>query len=311
MYRGDRSRKQTLVDFGFRLPSALDNRPLQFEEFDQKAKQAVFVSATPSEYEFKVSGENIFQQIIRPTGLIDPVVEVKKATNQVEDFLFEARKVIDRGDRVLVTTLTKRMAEDLSEYYRELGLRVRYLHSDVDTLDRIELIRGLRTGVFDLLVGINLLREGLDLPEVSLVGIMDADKEGFLRSRTSLIQTIGRAARNTEGRVILYADRLTDSIQAALKETDRRREIQQKHNQDNGITPVSVKRAIGARMVENEIEVPDFLLETELPRDFGSCTIMIAKLKKEMFDFAKKYEFEKAAEIRDRIKKLEEYLIRL
>ncbi|MCL4165804.1 UNVERIFIED_CONTAM: hypothetical protein GTU68_056540, partial [Idotea baltica] len=242
MYRGDRARKQNLVDYGFRLPSALDNRPLRFDEFEERCKQIIYVSATPGEFELKDSAGKVIEQIIRPTGLLDPEIEIRTAKNQVDDFLEEIRATVEKGDRVLVTTLTKKMSEDLSEFYRRVGVKIKYLHSDIHTLDRIELIRGLREGEFDVLVGINLLREGLDLPEVSLVAVMDADKEGFLRSKTSLIQTIGRAARHLEGRVILYADKMTKSMEAAISETNRRREIQREYNELNDITPVSVSR---------------------------------------------------------------------
>lgn len=320
MYRGDRARKQTLVDHGFRLPSALDNRPLRFDEFNEKATQVVYVSATPGEYEVKESNGQVVEQIIRPTGLLDPVVEVKPATNQVEDFLEEIEKTVESGNRVLVTTLTKKMSEHLSEYYREVGVRVKYLHSGIHTLDRMDLIKGLRQGEFDVLVGINLLREGLDLPEVSLVGIMDADKEGFLRSETSLIQTIGRAARHLDGRVILYADKITGSMERALKETERRRKLQDEFNQVNGITPKSVKRAPETDLVpKDELEaMPDLLkglnldiVGEELPRDRKACKNLITKLRSEMLAFAKSHEFEKAAVIRDQVLALEKYILSL
>ncbi len=318
MFRGDRSRKQTLVEYGFRLPSALDNRPLRFDEFEEKARQAIYVSATPSEFEINDSKGLVIEQIIRPTGLVDPRVEVRPATTQVEDFLDQVRTVTGRGERALVTTLTKRMAENLTDYYRDVGVRVRYLHSDVHTLDRIDIIRALRAGEFDLLVGINLLREGLDLPEVSLVGILDADKEGFLRSTTSLIQTIGRAARHINGLVILYADRVTGSMQAALDETDRRRTAQELYNTQHNITPRSVTRAPDALMVQADdistltdelaaiqISVPD------IPKDIPGCKNLINRLRHEMFELAKRHEFEKAAVLRDRIQLLESYLLSL
>lgn len=318
MYRGDRARKQTLVDYGFRLPSALDNRPLRFDEFLEKFQQAVYVSATPAEFELKESQGAIVEQIIRPTGLLDPVIEIRPAESQVEDFYSEINKVVARKERVLVTTLTKRLAEHLTKYYQELGVKVRYLHSDITTLDRVELIRGLREGVFDVLVGINLLREGLDLPEVSLVGIMDADKEGFLRSETSLIQTIGRAARNVNSIVILYADHKTRSIERAVSETERRRKLQEEYNTAHGITPVTVRRAPEALMVEaDELEdvqetLSDFNIPiAEVPKDQAQLKALIEQLKKEMFFLAKSLQFEKAALLRDRIQVLERYLLSL
>jgi excinuclease ABC subunit B len=248
MYRGDRARKTNLVEHGFRLPSALDNRPLSFEEWEKIIKLQLYVSATPGDYELRATGGEVVEQVIRPTGLLDPIVEVRPATKQVDDLLGEIRKTVDKGDRVLVTVLTKRLAEDLARFYLEQGVRVKYLHSDIDTLERIEILRDLRLGVFDVLVGINLLREGLDLPEVSLVGILDADKEGFLRGHRALIQTIGRAARNSEGRVILYADRMTESMKRAIGETDRRRQLQREFNEANGITPTTIRKAIPAPM---------------------------------------------------------------
>lgn len=315
MSRGDRARKETLVDYGFRLPSALDNRPLRFEEFSEKASQVIYVSATPSEFEVKESKGRVVEQIIRPTGLLDPVVEIRPASSQVDDFLEQVRVTTERDERILVTTLTKNMAEELTEYYREVGVRIKYLHSDIHTLDRIDLIRGLREGEFDVLVGINLLREGLDLPEVSLVGIMDADKEGFLRSETSLIQTIGRAARHISGRVILYADKQTRSIKEALKETERRREKQRRHNETHNITPRTVRRAPEAQMVEADgleelgSDLDELKAEFgELPQDAKSCAALIKKLRGGMYAFAKEHEFEKAALVRDHIVELEKLM---
>ena len=305
MYRGDRSRKETLVNYGFRLPSALDNRPLPFQEVQKKQNQTVYVSATPAEYELKTSGGVVVEQLIRPTGLIDPAIEVRPAAGQVDDLLHEARETAARGERVLVTTLTKRMAEELTDYYRELGVKVRYLHSDIDTFQRMQILRDLRLGEFDLLVGINLLREGLDLPEVSLVAILDADKEGFLRSERSLIQTCGRAARNVSGRVIMYADKVTGSMQAAIDETLRRRELQTAYNVEHGITPESVRRAIADVLQAPEerdyvtVPVSDELVGVK------DVAKLVKRLKKEMLAAAKEQEFEKAAELRDRIKRLE------
>jgi len=310
MYRGDHSRKETLVEYGFRLPSALDNRPLMFEEFEQRVNQVIYVSATPSEYEMKKSSGGVVEQIIRPTGLSDPAVSVKPAKNQVDDLLEEIRSRVKNKERVLVTTLTKRMAEDLTEYYADLGIRVKYLHSDIDTLDRVEIIRELRLGKFDVLVGINLLREGLDLPEVSLVAILDADKEGFLRSEKSLIQTFGRAARNVNGRVILYADKMTGSMDQAILETDRRRRIQEEYNMVHDITPQTVKKSVRnilASIYEADYftvpAVSDFKEGYISPKDIPK---MIEKLRKEMKEAAGRLEFERAAELRDKIHELEE-----
>ncbi len=310
MYWGDRTRKENLVEYGFRLPSALDNRPLSFEEFEARVPQVIYVSATPADYERKQAKGHTVEQIIRPTGLIDPEVEVKPARYQVDDLLGEIQSRIARGERVLVTTLTKRMAEDLTSYYADLGLKVKYLHSDIETLERMEIIRDLRLGKFDVLIGINLLREGLDLPEVSLVAILDADKEGFLRSETSLIQTFGRTARNIAGRVVLYADRLTESMKRAMDETDRRREIQEAYNRHHGITPETVKKAIPdilASIYEADyVTVP---MVAEKPEEYVSIFEIpkrVSRLKKEMREAASKLNFEKAAEIRDRIKSLEE-----
>jgi len=310
MYRGDRSRKETLVEYGFRLPSALDNRPLMFEEFQQRVRQVVYVSATPGDYEMKKGKSGIVEQIIRPTGLSDPELEVRPAKNQVDDLLGEIRKRVQNKERVLVTTLTKRMAEDLTEYYADLGIRVKYLHSDIDTLDRVEIIRDLRLGKFDVLVGINLLREGLDLPEVSLVAILDADKEGFLRSAKSLIQTFGRAARNVNGKVILYADKMTGAMDQAILETNRRRKIQEEYNKVHRITPQTVKKSV--RNILASIYEADYFTvpsAAESREEYASIKEIpgrIEKLKKEMKEAASRLEFERAAELRDRIHRLEE-----
>jgi excinuclease ABC subunit B len=308
MFRGDRSRKQTLVDYGFRLPSALDNRPLCFEEFEARVRQLIYVSATPGPYEVNHADGRIVEQIVRPTGLMDPRITVKPAANQVDDLLGEIRTRLAQGERVLVTTLTKRMAEDLTEYYQNLGLKVRYLHSDITTLERMDILRDLRLGVFDVLIGINLLREGLDLPEVSLVAILDADKEGFLRSGRSLIQTCGRAARNVNGQVLFYADRVTPAMAAALEETNRRRGVQEIYNREHGITPETIQSRIKdvlASVYEADyVTVPlaaeeQALYLTERPE------AAIKRLKKEMRAAAKKQEFERAATLRDRIRTLE------
>jgi excinuclease ABC subunit B len=316
MYRGDRSRKETLVNYGFRLPSALDNRPLNFREFNDKLNQAVYVSATPADYELQRSGGVVVEQVIRPTGLIDPEITVRPASGQVDDLLHEIRETVAKGERVLVTTLTKRMAEDLTDYYRELGVRVKYLHSDIDTIQRMQIIRDLRLGEFDVLVGINLLREGLDIPEVALVAILDADKEGFLRSARSLIQTCGRAARNLAGRVIMYADTVTGSMQACIAETNRRRALQTEYNREHGITPQSVRK--GLRTILQSIEERGDYVELPLVAEPGEEYVpvekipkLVKKLRKEMLDAAKKLDFEKAAEIRDRVKKLEDMELKL
>jgi excinuclease ABC subunit B len=309
MYRGDRSRKETLVEYGFRLPSALDNRPLNFAEFESMARQAIYVSATPANYEIEKSGRVMVEQVIRPTGLIDPEVTVRPARNQVDDLLEEIRKRTEKKERVLVTTLTKRMAEDLTDYYQDLNVKVRYLHSDIETLERVEIIRDLRRGVFDVLVGINLLREGLDIPEVSLVAILDADKEGFLRSERSLIQTIGRAARNVNGSVTLYADSVTDSMKRAMDETNRRRLLQAGYNRKHGITPQTVVRSLGTPLVE--VYEADYLtvpLAAEQGESYDSKEDprLLERLRKEMKQAAASLEFEKAAELRDRIRRIEE-----
>ncbi|MEZ4262510.1 MAG: excinuclease ABC subunit UvrB [Polyangiaceae bacterium] len=312
MYRGDRARKETLVEYGFRLPSALDNRPLKFDEFEAHVKQCVYVSATPGEYELEKAGGVFVQQVIRPTGLMDPEVEVRPVSGQVDDLLVEIRDRAKKGERVLCTTLTKRMAEDLTDYYRELGVRIRYLHSDIDTLERIDILRDLRLGEFDVLVGINLLREGLDLPEVSLVAIFDADKEGFLRSPRSLIQTIGRAARNVNGRVIMYADKITAAMKQAMDETERRRIIQKAYNEEHGIVPATVVRAVmninPAAGTSDYFDVPKVARRKDgkdAPADGVDLAEQIRAMRSEMFAAAESLDFERAARLRDELKRLE------
>ncbi|WP_270962698.1 excinuclease ABC subunit UvrB [Campylobacter upsaliensis] len=306
MFAGDRSRKQTLVDYGFRLPSALDNRPLMFDEFIHKNCQFLFVSATPAPLELELSGKNIFHQIMRPTGLLDPIIELKDSGNQVEILYDEAKKVIARNERILVTVLTKKLAEELSRYYLELGLRVKYMHSDIDAIERNELIRGLRSGEFNMLIGINLLREGLDLPEVSLIAVMDADKEGFLRSTTSLIQTMGRAARNVNGKVLLFCQKITKSMQEAIDTTNERRKLQEEYNKKHKITPTSVKRNL-EQSLKNEDMGEIYRKGAELEKMPASERAKIVKeLRKEMLEAAKNLEFEKAAALRDEIKKLKD-----
>ncbi|MBW2367023.1 MAG: excinuclease ABC subunit UvrB [Deltaproteobacteria bacterium] len=313
MYKGDRSRKSTLVNYGFRLPSALDNRPLMFSEFTGRAHQTVYVSATPADYELAQTHDPPVELIVRPTGLVDPPTQIRKAVNQVDDLLAEIRECVQHRERVLVTTLTKRMAEDLTEYYADLGILVRYLHADIKTLERMEIIRDLRLGHFDVLVGINLLREGLDIPEVSLVAILDADKEGFLRSTRSLVQTFGRASRNANGRVILYADKVTDSMQRAIDETTRRREIQVAHNSAHGITPVSIQKAIttGFEALYETKEVADSQISEPISSYLTTESLedTIADLEEKMKESAKALEFETAAVLRDRIKLLKNKLI--
>jgi excinuclease ABC subunit B len=309
MYHGDQQRKKTLVEYGFRLPSALDNRPLSFEEFEARVGQALYVSATPGPYELQKAGGVVVEQVIRPTGLMDPPIDVRPVKGQVDDLLAEIRARAARDQRVLVTTLTKRMAEDLTEYYHDLGVRVRYLHSDIETLERVRILRDLRKGEFDVLVGINLLREGLDLPEVALVAVLDADKEGFLRSAGSLIQTIGRAARNVDGRAILYADQVTDSMKAAMGETARRRTRQQEYNRENGITPESIRKSIGdllSSVYEHDyVAVPEVGEEPEeRHRSLDDLEAEIQALEKQMREAAKALEFEKAAGLRDRVRRL-------
>jgi len=311
MWHGDRSRKQTLIEYGFRLPSAMDNRPLKFEEFENRIFQTIYVSATPGPFELTRAGGVVVEQVIRPTGLVDPVVEVRPVKGQIDDLLAEIRDRAKRGERVLVTTLTKRMAEDLAGYYTEVGVRCRYMHSEIETLERVKLLAGLRKGEFDVLIGINLLREGLDLPEVSLVAILDADKEGFLRSSGSLIQTMGRAARHIEGKALLYADTVTDSMRRALDETNRRRAIQTAYNEENGIVPQSVinradmglaqilKAEYGDVEEAESLEAPEFASQEELDA-------YIARLESQMRESARKFEFEKAAKLRDSIKELRE-----
>ncbi|HEX4487588.1 MAG TPA: excinuclease ABC subunit UvrB [Terriglobales bacterium] len=309
MHPGDRARKENLVEYGFRLPSALDNRPLTFEEFEHRANQLVYVSATPGPYELTKAAGVVVEQIIRPTGLIDPPVEIRPVKGQIDDLLHEIRDRVSRHERVLVTTLTKRMSEDLAEYYAEVGVKVRYLHSEIETLERVKILRDLRKGEYDVLIGINLLREGLDLPEVSLVAILDADKEGFLRSAGSLIQTIGRCARNLNGRAVLYADRMTDSMKKAIDETDRRRAIQAAYNVENNITPESIIRPLDmtlARVIEADYAdvAIDELGDTPDVKSQGELDAYIAKLEGDMRESAKRFEFEKAAKLRDTIKEL-------
>ncbi|OFJ71250.1 excinuclease ABC subunit B [Anaerococcus sp. HMSC065G05] len=302
MYEGDRSRKQNLVDFGFRLPSALDNRPLKFPEFEKLIKQTIYVSATPGPYEMEKTGGDVVEQIIRPTGLLDPLIDVRPVENQIDDLIENIHQIIDKNERVLVTTLTKRMAEDLTDYLSENGIKVKYLHSDIKTIERSEIIRDLRLGKFDVLVGINLLREGLDLPEVSLIAILDADKEGFLRSETSLIQTIGRAARNSKGHVIMYADKITRSMKKAIDETERRRKIQTEFNEKHGITPTTIKKNIAeiiqvTKSTENVEEVKEEFSQEQIEN-------IIINLETEMYKAAEELDFEKAAQIRDQIAKM-------
>ena len=305
MYNGDKARKDSLVSYGFRLPSAYDNRPLKFEEFEDRINQCVFVSATPADYEKVHSKDNVVEQIIRPTGLLDPKIEVKPTENQIDDLIEQIRERTEKNERILVTTLTKKMAEDLTAYLRNTGIRVKYMHSDIKALERMEIIRDLRIGEFDVLVGINLLREGLDIPEVSLVAILDADKEGFLRSERSLIQTIGRAARNTEGKVIMYADSLTDSMDKAISETNRRRKIQEEYNKEHGITPQTIKKSVRDTIKATIVE--DIQNEYDIKAD-ENVEDIINKLTDEMLKHAKNMEFEKAAELRDKIKELENML---
>ena len=313
MYRGDRSRKQTLVDFGFRLPSALDNRPLMFEEFEVLSPQMIYVSATPGDYELNKSDQTV-EQVVRPTGLVDPQIEVRPAKSQVDDLLSEISRVVELNERVLVTTLTKRMSEDLTSYLKDHDIKVKYLHSDVDTVERVEIIRGLRLGEFDVLVGINLLREGLDIPEVSLVAILDADKEGFLRSDRSLIQTIGRAARNINGKAILYADEITGSIKRTIDETERRREKQLKHNEVNKISPKGVVKSIPDIMEAESVNKKEKkYIDDDFAREYSGISPSIAmrkikKLEKKMYEHASNLEFEEASKIRDEIKKVKEFI---
>ena len=302
MYNGDRARKESLVKYGFRLPSAFDNRPLKFNEFEERINQVVFVSATPAEYELEHSKGNVVEQIIRPTGLLDPKIEVKPVENQIDDLIEQIRERVQKNERVLVTTLTKKMAEDLTAYLAGLDIKVRYMHSDIKALERMEIIRSLRLGEFDVLVGINLLREGLDIPEVSLVAILDADKEGFLRSERSLIQTIGRAARNTDGKVIMYADELTESMEKAISETNRRRKIQEQYNKEHGITPKTIQKSVRDSIKASIIEEAE--TKYNISKD-ESIEDIINKLTDEMLKYASNMEFEKAAELRDKIKELE------
>jgi len=323
MYKGDRARKENLVAYGFRMPSALDNRPLRFDEFEKISPQTIYTSATPSVYELQHSHGSVVELIVRPTGLVDPEVEVRPASTQVDDVLSEIKKRVSAQERVLITTLTKRMAEDLSRYLSELGIKVRYLHSDIDTVERVEIIRDLRLGVFDVLVGINLLREGLDLPEVSLVAIFDADKEGFLRSDRSLIQTIGRAARNLHGKAILYADRITKSMKYAMDETDRRRKKQQDYNKTHGITPKGIQKAVqdileGAyagemKSLKSSRSKKERKQQLEQEKLLSPKELMnrIDRLEKDMYQHAKNLEFEEAAHTRDEIKRLNELFVKV
>jgi excinuclease ABC subunit B len=310
MYHGDRSRKRNLVDYGFRLPSALDNRPLSFEEFEARRRQTVYVSATPAPFELEQCGGEVVEQIIRPTGLMDPVIEIRPVRNQIDDLLEEIRQCVSQGERVLVGTLTKRMSEELTEYYTEVGVSVRYLHSEIDTLERVKILRDLRLGRFDVLVGVNLLREGLDLPEVSRVAILDADKEGFLRSDTALVQMSGRAARNINGKVIFYADVVTRSMQRAMDETTRRRAIQEKYNAENDITPQTILKPVDSTLLEMaELDYYEVPLVAESVEEYGSAEeidVEIEKLRKGMKESAKQFDFEQAAKLRDQIKLLEQ-----
>ncbi|MDG4953648.1 excinuclease ABC subunit UvrB [Actinobacillus equuli] len=319
MYRGDRARKETLVQYGFRLPSALDNRPLRFEEFERLAPQTIYVSATPGNYELEKSNGDVVDQVVRPTGLLDPIIEVRPVATQVDDVLSEIHKRVAVDERVLITTLTKKMAEDLTDYLDEHGVRVRYLHSDIDTVERVEIIHDLRMGMFDVLVGINLLREGLDMPEVSLVAILDADKEGFLRSERSLIQTIGRAARNLNGKAILYGDRITNSMQKAIIETERRREKQQKYNEEHGITPQALNKKVGElldigqtdkpKRGKQAVKIEEKSTNTYKPKSRKELEKELKQLEQQMRDFAKDLEFEKAAAVRDKIGQLKAVLL--
>jgi excinuclease ABC subunit B len=305
MFNGDRSRKETLVEYGFRLPSALDNRPLRFEEFEKIINQAIYVSATPGDYELEKTKGEVAQQIIRPTGLLDPIIEVRPIENQIDDIIDEINDRIEKNERVLITTLTKRMAEDLSAFLKEVGLKVAYLHSDTKTLERTEILRELRLGKYDVLVGINLLREGLDLPEVSLVCILDADKEGFLRSERSLIQTIGRAARNANGKVIMYADNMTDSMKAAIEETQRRREIQEAYNKEHNITPTTIKKEIREAIHGQEvINEASSLIKKGKKAGKKAKKVLVEDLEKQMKEAAKVLDFERAMELRDMIAEL-------
>ena len=307
MYAGDRSRKGSLIDNGFRLPSAYDNRPLNFDEFEDNINQILFVTATPGPYEIEKS-TTIAEQIIRPTGLLDPIVEVRPINNQIDDLVGEINTIIDKGERVLITTLTKKMSEDLTNYLKEIGIKVRYLHSDIDTLERVEIIRDLRLGKFDVLIGINLLREGLDIPEVSLVAILDADKEGFLRSETSLIQTIGRAARNANGKVIMYADKITRSMNSAIEETSRRREIQMMYNKEHGITPQTIKKSVRDAIEATVVADEEAIYGAIDTNDIESIKESIITLQEEMMEAAQNLQFERAAQLRDKIKELEDKL---